>query len=52
MNGRKSLYELMSQFVKKQSQNKRRNAWFLFGLLTPRQRTAFINTFIIVSDEE
>ena len=42
------IYKMMVDFISRINKPKRRNAWFLFGLMTPLQRTSFINKFIII----
>jgi hypothetical protein len=46
---RNYIYKMMVDFISRINNNpKRRNAWFLFGLMTPLQRTRFINKFILI----
>ena len=42
------IHKIMVDFISRINNPKRRNAWFLFGLMTPIQRTRFINKFIII----
>lgn len=42
------IHKMMVDFISRINNPKRRNAWFLFGLMTPVQRTRFINKFIII----
>lgn len=46
------IYRMMVDFIWRCDRPKKRNAWFLFGLLTPAERTEFINKFVIVDDED
>ena len=47
-NKKSLIHKMMFDFTSRISNPKRRNAWFLFGLMTPVQRTRFINKFIII----
>lgn len=46
------VYRMMVDFIWRNDTPKKMNSWFLFGLMTPKERTEFINKYIVDEGED